>query len=65
MPPQIASALADEGAEAKAVYDIAEYVASRLGTIGAGLEHCHVRGVNVRWRYPTETSLSGSRNRQG
>jgi hypothetical protein len=41
--PQIASALADEGASAKEVYDIAEYVATRLGTIGAGLEHCHVR----------------------
>lgn len=40
---KIASALADQGADIEDVHAIAEYVASQIGTIGAGLEHCHVR----------------------
>lgn len=37
-----ASALADEGADIDAVYDMSEFVNTRVGTIGVGLEHCHV-----------------------
>lgn len=37
---KIASALADEEADIDAVYDLAEYVATRVGTMGAALEHC-------------------------
>jgi hypothetical protein len=37
---KIASALADTGADIDAVHDIAEYAATRVGTIGAGLDHC-------------------------
>ena len=39
---KVAGALADEGAGVQEVHEIAEYVASQIGTIGAGLEHCHV-----------------------
>lgn len=44
---KIASALADEEADIDAVYDLAEYVATRVGTMGAALEHCHVPGTEV------------------
>lgn len=39
---KIAGALAAKGANLEDVHNIAEYVSSRLGTIGVGLEHCHV-----------------------
>lgn len=39
---KIAGALAHRGASLEEVYDIAQWVASRIGTIGVGLEHCHV-----------------------
>jgi dihydroxyacetone kinase len=42
---KIASALADEGASVDEVHEIAELVAGLTGTIGAGLEHCHVRSA--------------------
>ncbi|KAL4063120.1 Dak1 domain-containing protein [Scleroderma citrinum] len=45
---KIAGALAARGSGLNEVYDIAQYVASRLGTIGVGLEHCHVPGTSVQ-----------------
>ena len=42
---KIAGALAKRGASLDDVYDIAEYTANHLGTIGVGLEHCHVRMI--------------------
>lgn len=39
---KIASALADSGASLEDVHKLAEFVATRVGTIGAGLDHCHV-----------------------
>ncbi|KIJ65709.1 hypothetical protein HYDPIDRAFT_187408 [Hydnomerulius pinastri MD-312] len=44
---KIAGALAARGGSLDEVYDIAEYASSRLGTIGVGLEHCHVPGTAV------------------
>lgn len=38
-----ASAAAAEGAELKDVKEVAEAVGGMLGSIGAGLNHCHVR----------------------
>lgn len=40
---KIAGALASRGASLDEVYNIAEWVASRIATIGVGSEHCHVR----------------------
>lgn len=40
---KIAGALARRGASLDEVYNTAQLVASRIGTIGVGLEHCHVR----------------------
>lgn len=40
---KIAGALANRNGSLDQVFDIAQYVASRVGTIGVGLEHCHVR----------------------
>lgn len=42
---KIAGALAQRGGSLDEVYQIAEYVSSRLATIGVGLEHCHVPGT--------------------
>ncbi|KAI0820335.1 dihydroxyacetone kinase [Trametes gibbosa] len=42
---KIAGALARRGASLDEVYSVAEWVASRVGTIGVGLEHCHVPGT--------------------
>ncbi|EMD38913.1 hypothetical protein CERSUDRAFT_81702 [Gelatoporia subvermispora B] len=42
---KIAGALAKRGGSLNEVYSVAEYVASRIGTIGVGLEHCHVPGT--------------------
>jgi len=39
---KIAGALAHRGGSLDEVYDIAQWVSSRLSTIGVGLEHCHV-----------------------
>lgn len=39
---KIAGALARRGADLEEVYNVAQWVASRVGTIGVGLEHCHV-----------------------
>ncbi|KAK0466143.1 dihydroxyacetone kinase [Desarmillaria tabescens] len=42
---KIAGALAAQGGSLDEVYSIAQYVSSRIGTIGVGLEHCHVPGT--------------------
>lgn len=42
---KIAGALAHRGGSLDEVYKTAEYVSSRLATIGVGLEHCHVPGT--------------------
>lgn len=38
---KIAGALAGRGASLDEVYNVAQWVSTRLGTIGVGLEHCH------------------------
>ena len=40
---KIACALSQSGAGLDDVSALAEWVSNRIGTIGAGLEHCHVR----------------------
>lgn len=42
---KIAGALARSGASLDEVYTTSEYLATRLATIGVGLEHCHVPGT--------------------
>ncbi|CAK5266067.1 unnamed protein product [Mycena citricolor] len=42
---KIAGALAAEGATLEEVYAVAQWVSGRVGTIGVGLEHCHVPGT--------------------
>ncbi|EIW58792.1 dihydroxyacetone kinase [Trametes versicolor FP-101664 SS1] len=42
---KIAGALAKRGASLDEVYSVAQWVASNVGTIGVGLEHCHVPGT--------------------
>ena len=42
---KIAGALAERGASLDQVHDIAQWVASRIVTIGVALEHCHVRNL--------------------
>ncbi|KAF8605858.1 dihydroxyacetone kinase [Ceratobasidium sp. AG-I] len=44
---KIAGALANRGATLDQVYDIAQFVADRVGTIAVGLEHCHVPGTGL------------------
>ncbi|KAF7302413.1 Dihydroxyacetone kinase [Mycena chlorophos] len=42
---KIAGALAAQGGSLDEVYNVAQYVSGRIGTIGVGLEHCHVPGT--------------------
>ncbi|KAI0766592.1 dihydroxyacetone kinase [Trametes elegans] len=42
---KIAGALAKRGASLEDVYSTAQWVADHVGTIGVGLEHCHVPGT--------------------
>ncbi|KAI0047127.1 dihydroxyacetone kinase 1 [Auriscalpium vulgare] len=42
---KIAGALAREGASLDKVYEVAEFVANNIATVGVGLEHCHVPGT--------------------
>ncbi|TBU44014.1 dihydroxyacetone kinase 1 [Dichomitus squalens] len=42
---KIAGALAKRGASLDEVHDTAQWVSSHVGTIGVGLEHCHVPGT--------------------
>ncbi|KAJ7146489.1 Dak1 domain-containing protein [Mycena epipterygia] len=42
---KIAGALAAQGASLDECYKVAQWVAGSIGTIGVGLEHCHVPGT--------------------
>lgn len=53
---KIAGALAARGGSLDEVYAIAEQISSRLGTIGVGLEHCHVRNLVPSIHTPFEWS---------
>jgi hypothetical protein len=44
---KIASALSSSGASLDACESLALYINSRLGTIGIGLDHCHVPGTSA------------------
>ncbi|KAJ3013248.1 Dihydroxyacetone kinase 2 [Thoreauomyces humboldtii] len=44
---KIASAVASTGADVDEVHAMAEYIATRVGTIGVGLNHCHVPGTEI------------------
>ncbi|OCF45289.1 dihydroxyacetone kinase [Kwoniella heveanensis CBS 569] len=44
---KIASALSDKGGDLDAVEAVGKYVNSRIGTLGIGLEHCHVPGTRA------------------
>ncbi|TCD71862.1 Dihydroxyacetone kinase 2 [Steccherinum ochraceum] len=52
---KIAGALAERGGSLDEVYNVAEWVSQNVGTIGVGLEHCHVPGTAAG-----ESHLSGS-----
>ncbi|KAJ6617440.1 dihydroxyacetone kinase [Mycena sp. CBHHK59/15] len=52
---KIAGALAAQGASLDEVYNVAQWVSGRIGTIGVGLEHCHVPGTA-----PPSSSLSAA-----
>jgi len=54
---KIAGALAAKGASLTEVYDVAQYVAGRIGTIGVGLEHCHVPGTAASTHSISETEI--------
>ena len=45
---KIAGALAAKGGSLDEVYKVAEWTASNIGTIGVGLEHCHVRLLSTQ-----------------
>jgi len=44
---KVAGALAAKGGSLDEVYSIAQYVADNTGTIGVGLDHCHVPGTAI------------------
>jgi len=44
---KLAAALSEQGADLDAVEDVAKYAISRLGTLGVGLDHCHVPGTKA------------------
>ncbi|WRT63983.1 dihydroxyacetone kinase [Kwoniella shivajii] len=54
---KIASALSDSGADLDSVEDVAKYVTSRIGTIGIGLDHCHVPGTKAGDSHLDENQL--------
>lgn len=39
---KLAAALAEQGADLDKVEAVAKYATTRLGTLGIGLDHCHV-----------------------
>ncbi|TKA56954.1 hypothetical protein B0A53_01355 [Rhodotorula sp. CCFEE 5036] len=51
----LASALAETGADLEDVHALAEYAATRVGTMGAGLDHCHIPGTG-----PVEAHLAAT-----
>ena len=54
---KIAGALAKRGGGLDEVYKTAEYVSSRLATIGVGLEHCHVPGTAAGKAHLTQDEI--------
>ncbi|KWU46943.1 DAK1/DegV-like protein, partial [Rhodotorula sp. JG-1b] len=52
---KLASALAETGADLEDVHALAEYAATRVGTMGAGLDHCHIPGTG-----PVEAHLAAT-----
>ncbi|GJE91162.1 dihydroxyacetone kinase [Phanerochaete sordida] len=65
---KIVGALARQGASLNEVYTTAEYLATRLATIGVGLEHCHVPGTAAGESHlgPTEIEIGmGIHNEPG
>ena len=54
---KIAGALAKRGGSLDEVYKTAEYVSSRLVTIGVGLEHCHVPGTAAGKTHLTQDEI--------
>ncbi|KIJ55374.1 hypothetical protein M422DRAFT_23969 [Sphaerobolus stellatus SS14] len=44
---KIAGALSARGSDLDSIYDVAEWASQRLGTIGIGLEHCHIPGTQA------------------
>ncbi|EKM50436.1 uncharacterized protein PHACADRAFT_263729 [Phanerochaete carnosa HHB-10118-sp] len=65
---KIVGALARRGASLNEVYTTAEYLATRLATIGVGLEHCHVPGTAAGESHlgPTEIEIGmGIHNEPG
>lgn len=65
---KIVGALARRGASLNEVYTTAEYVTTRLATIGVGLEHCHVPGTAAGESHlgPTEIEIGmGIHNEPG
>ncbi|WVN85868.1 dihydroxyacetone kinase [Cryptococcus depauperatus CBS 7841] len=54
---KVAAALSEKGADLDAVEDVAKYVASRLGTLGVGLEHCHVPGTRAGESHLSATQI--------
>ncbi|GJN93409.1 hypothetical protein Rhopal_006464-T1 [Rhodotorula paludigena] len=65
---KLAAALAETGADIDEVYALAEYAATRVGTMGAGLEHCHVPGTGPAEAHlgPAEVELGmGIHNESG
>jgi len=54
---KIAGALANNGASLDDVHRTAEWVSSRLGTVGVGLDHCHVPGTERTKSHLSETEI--------
>ncbi|EJD07701.1 dihydroxyacetone kinase [Fomitiporia mediterranea MF3/22] len=54
---KIAGALAHRGASIEEVYKMATWLAPRLGTVGVGLEHCHVPGTEAAKSHLSATEV--------
>ncbi|KAF8582747.1 dihydroxyacetone kinase [Ramaria rubella] len=54
---KIAGALAARGVGLDTVYDVAEWVSQRIGTIGVGLDHCHIPGTSVSASHLSSTEI--------
>jgi hypothetical protein len=70
---KLAAALSEQGADLDKVEAVAKYATTRLGTLGIGLDHCHVRPflpsiqMNLMIRFPVHdqenhTSVQTSMN---
>lgn len=62
---KIAGALAAQGASLNEVYEVAEWASKNIGTIGVGLEHCHVLSIFSRhaFTFIRLTEMTGPWNR--